>query len=270
MVAPVYSEPQYNQPHPELDEEYLRLAEQGKTELGKDEVARLRGILSNRSRFWLREADYLKAGWSKQEIVEGQRRAGQMNLALDNIPRWDRRGLDYFFQLGTNDNVTPHVAKLYDKYPRFSGYVVPGGQHGTDGIGNQKRTVVLPEVKANSLAVFSNHFFGDRPRMHTPALVCQRQGGRIQVEVTFDEGPPARTGTLHWSADRPPEGSLPYEHSPWESAPMKQVDARTWKYEIVLPAGTKTIDVLSVHSDNVNNMPMHVSSPLRRLRDLDT
>jgi hypothetical protein len=265
MVAPVFAEPQYNKSYPQLDEDYLRLAEQGKTELGQKEVAQLRAIRANNARFWLREANYLAAGWIKQDIEKSARRLGQMHLAVDNVPHWDRRGLDYFFQVGTNDNVTPRLVDLYEKYPRFSSYVVPGGQHGTDGIGNQKRTPTLPDVKANSLAVFSNHFFGDRPRMQTPTLTYQRQPGRVRVEVSFDVGPPAQTGTLYWSPNRPPEGSLPYEHSPWESAPMKQTGERTWTGEVPLSPETKTIELLSVHSDNVNKMPMFVSSPLRRL-----
>jgi hypothetical protein len=265
MVAPVYSEPQYNQSYPDLDEQYLRLAEEGNTALQRDEVARLRAIRANKARYWLGKADFLKAGWTQEDIDQSARRLGELHLALHNVPKWDRRGVVYFFQLGTNDNVTPRLADLYEKYPRFSSFVVPGGQHGTDGVGNQKRTPTLPEVKANSLAVFSNHFFGDRPRMRTPKLSFERQKGRVRVEVTFDKEPLAQTGTLYWSLDRPPEGSLPYEHSPWKSAPMKRTGERTWTGDIALPPGTRTIELVSVHSDNVNGMSMYVSSPLRRL-----
>jgi hypothetical protein len=265
MVAPVFGQPQYNKSYPELDEAFLRLAEQGKTELAVGEAARLRTILKTKSRYWLDDEDFLAAGWTPSDIEASARQVGALHLAVDNLPRWDRRGLDYFFQLGTNDNVTPHLVEMFEKYPRFSSYVVPGGQHGTDGVGNQRRTPTLAEVKANSLAVFSNHFFGDRPRMQNPRIEYKLFPGRVHVEVTFDQGSPAETGTLYWSSDRPPEGSLPYEHSPWESAPMKATGARTWTGEIPLAAKTSTLELLSVHSDTVNEMPMYVSSGLRRL-----
>lgn len=265
MVAPVYIEPQYNDSYPKLDEEFLRLAEQGKTELEHGEVSRLRKILANKARYWPREPEFLAAGWSRKDIEQTARRLGKLHLARFNIPRWDRRGVDYFFQHGTNDNVTPRLVDLYKEYPRFPSYTVPGGQHGTDGIGNQKRTPRLPEVKANTLAVFSNHFFGDRPRMQPPRMSVAREGRLVRVKVDFDKGPVPQTGTLHWSLDRPPEGSLPYEHSPWKSRPMKQLDQRTWSGEFSLPAETKTVDILSVHSDRINNMPMHVSSPPAQL-----
>jgi hypothetical protein len=267
MVAPVFTEPQYNPRHPELDEAFLRLAEQGKTELAVDEVSRLRAIRANTSRYWLDDDDYSAAGWTPEDMTAAERRLGELHLARYNVARYDARSVDYFFQMGTNDKITPRLPEFFEQFPRFSCYVVPGGQHGTDGVGNQRRTPTLAEVKANTLAVFSNHFFGDRPRMQTPTLTYIRQAGRIQVEVVFDNGPPAKTGTLYWSFNRPPEGSLPYEHSPWESAPMKQTNERTWTGEVALGRDTKTIDLLSVHSDNVNNMPMTVSSRLVRLDD---
>jgi hypothetical protein len=101
--------------------------------------------------------------------------------------------------------------------------------------------------------------------MRTPRFTVRREGVMLRAEAVFDEGPTAQTGTLYWSFDRPPEGSLPYEHSPWESTPMKRADERTWTGEISLPPDSKTIDLLGVHTDNVNNLPMSVSSSLLRI-----
>lgn len=265
MVNPIYSEPQDNPKYPELDEQFLRLSEEGKTEVSPDEARRLRAIRANKDRYWLHEDDFLAAGWTRQDIDESRRRLGRLHLAVHNIARWDRRGVDYFFQIGTNDNITPRLTDFYEKYPRFAAYIVPGGQHGTDGVGNQKRTPTLPEVKANTLAVFSHHFFGDRPRMQTPRVQYDLDGREVRVEAVFDAGPAAHAGTLYWSLDRPPEGSLPYEHSPWQAAPLAQTKQRTWTGEIRLPSGASTIDLLTVFADDVNGMPMCISGPLRRL-----
>ena len=108
LVAPIYSEPQYNPEYPDLDEEYLRLAEMGKTELVVDEVSRLRAIRANKNRYLL-DDDYLDAGWTRQDMADAEWRLGELHLALYNVPRWDARGVDYFFQMGTNDNITPRL-----------------------------------------------------------------------------------------------------------------------------------------------------------------
>jgi hypothetical protein len=105
-------------------------------------------------------AEVSAQGWSEEDIVSPNDRIWSVSRITDHLDAVDRRGLEYFFNAGTNDSVTPALVKLGKMYPKFPIYIVPGGQHGGPGdAGYTRRVTIQPEVSEFFHSFCMHHFF---------------------------------------------------------------------------------------------------------------
>jgi len=256
------------EPSPEIaeaDARFWKDAAAGRTPLTEIQIQNLRRQ-QQRMRNMGPTPDQMRgAGWSPEQIRAFTRALERLCLIGRHPELMRKPRFEFFYQFGSNDNVSPGLRRLAIAWPSFPAYIVPGGQHGIDGLGWRRRVPTLPEVRANLIAFFSNHFFGDRPLMRTPEIAWDQAEGKLTVTVKFASGPPPHESTLHWSYDRAPVGSLPYTYSEWRSMPMRRTGPREWAADAPVPGDVKWIDVLTTHRDDINGLPFHVSSPYLRI-----
>ena len=70
------------------------------------------------------------AGWSDDEIKAASTLAWEVCRTTNYLPALQKRGLEIFYNEGSNDNVSPGLRELGRRFPDLPIYVVPGGQHG--------------------------------------------------------------------------------------------------------------------------------------------
>lgn len=244
----------------EADERFFREIESGVSFLTAEEVENLKRQDERMRNMGTRAEQLLTAGWARDDVSRAIRQVEQLSLITQHLNRLRGRGLDFFYNFGSNDNVTPGLNRLA-AVPRFPAYIMPGGQHGSPGLGFRNRVPTSPEVRENQVAFFSNHFFADRPFMKTPDLSWDSDGKMVKVRARFDQEPFPEESELHWSFDRAPAGSHYYNYSAWKSVAMTRANAAEWAGEIPIRADAKTLAVITTHRDEVNGMPARVSSP---------
>ncbi len=113
------------------------------------------------------------------------------------------RGLDNFYNVGTNDSVMPALLELGERYPHFPIYIVPGGQHGGPAdAGFSRRVTIQPEVVHNLEAFCRYHFFGEGRIPQSPKISSKREGSFLVVTVRLPENIATTDNQLSWSFDR--------------------------------------------------------------------
>ena len=176
-----------------------------------------------------------------------------------------RRGLAFFYHVGTNDNVCPALRQLGEKQPDFPIYILPGGQHGgpkTSGFTLQ--TPSQPEADENLFAFAQHHFFGARSFPASPELKISADGKKLKVTVTLAKGLSPQRNALSWCVNRHPPYTLATEYDHWEAVPLTLNADGLGSAEIEIPANAKTIDFVSTHTHEEAGLPMHFSSAYRR------
>lgn len=205
------------------------------------------------------------AGWSEAERLQLNEEAWNACLIAKHLDAVRQRGLAFFYHVGTNDNVCPALRQLGEKHPDFPLYILPGGQHGgpkTSGFTLQ--TPTQPEAEANLLAFALHHFFAARALPPPPRLDLRAQDGRLLVTVTHAAGLVPERNTLSWCVNRHPPYTYAAEYDRWESVPLTARADGTWEAALPLPAGCRTLDVVSTHTHVEKAIPFHFSSPYRR------
>lgn len=205
------------------------------------------------------------AGWSEAEMLQMNDEAWSACLIAKHLDAVRKRGLEFFYHVGTNDNVCPALRQLGEKHPDFPIYILPGGQHGgpkTSGFTLQ--TPSQPEAEENLYALSKHHFFGDCTLPASPKLEISSGENKLKISVTLAKTPTSERNTLSWCVNRHPPYTLATEYDHWDSVPLKLNAAGGWSAEIEIPADTKTIDFVSTHTQVENGIPFHFSSPYRR------
>jgi hypothetical protein len=209
------------------------------------------------------------AGWSDADMKAASTLAWEVCRTTNYLPALKQRGLEIFYNQGSNDNVTPGLRELGVRFPTLPIYVVPGGQHGgAKTAGFHKQVGSLPEVDENLFAFAQHHFFGTRP-MVAPPKVAQRWDAathRLQVTVAFPDHAEPQKNELWWSVNRHPDYTFAMEYDTWASAPMKQTGPATFAGEVTLPTQPQTLDFVSVHQHTANGSTLTLSSPLLRAK----
>lgn len=209
------------------------------------------------------------AGWSDDEMKAASTLAWEVCRTTNYLPALKKRGLEIFYNQGSNDNVSPGLRELGLHFPALPIYVVPGGQHGgAKTAGFLKQVGSLPEVDENLFAFAQHHFFGKRP-MVAPPKVTQRWNSaahRLQVTATFPDQAEPQKNELWWSVNRHPDYTFAMEYDAWESAPLRQTGAATFVGEITLPDQPDTLDFVTVHQHTANGSTLTLSSPLLRAK----
>ncbi len=90
---------------------------------------------------------------------------------MNYLPEVETLAWIFFFNVGTNDGVTPGLLELGARYPDFPVYIVPGGQHGGPGTaGFTRRVPLLDAVNENLMSFARYHFFKDRSFVDPPKV----------------------------------------------------------------------------------------------------
>ncbi|HEY3899415.1 MAG TPA: PhoPQ-activated protein PqaA family protein [Chthoniobacter sp.] len=207
------------------------------------------------------------AGWSAEEIKAASTLAWEVCRTTNYLPMLQKRGLEIFYNEGSNDNVSPGLREVGRQFPALPVYVVPGGQHGgAKAAGFVKQVGSLPEVDENLHAFALHHFFHSRPMVAPPKVTQHWDAAahHLQVSVTFPDQAEPQKNDLWWSVNRHPDYTLAMEFDPWECAPMHQTGPGTFAGEAVLPETPRTLDFITVHQHTANDSTLTLSSPLLR------
>jgi len=208
------------------------------------------------------------AGWSDAEMKAACTVAWEVCRTTSHLPELRKRGLEIFYNQGSNDNVSPGLRELGRRFPAFPIYIVPGGHHGAaKETGMKKQVGSLPEVDENLFAFAQHHFFNARPMTATPRVTSRWDAAarRLQVTASFSDGAEPQKNELWWSVDRHPDYTLAMEYDAWQSVPLRRTGPATFSGEAVLPAKPRTLDFLTVHQHTANGSTLTLSGPLMNL-----
>ena len=207
------------------------------------------------------------AGWSDADMKAASTLAWEVCRTTKYLPALKKRGLEIFYNQGSNDNVSPGLRELGQRFPDLPIYVVPGGQHGgAKTAGFLKQVGSLPEVDENLFAFAHHHFFNARPMVAPPKVTQQwdRATHRMRVTVTFPDKAEPQKNDVWWSVNRHADYTFAMEYDTWESAPLRQAGPATFTGEVILPSKPKTLDLVTVHQHTANGSTLTFSSPLLR------
>jgi len=125
------------------------------------------------------------AGWSEAEILAMNDCAWDLARVASHHAALQRRGVDLFFNVGTNDNVSANLPEAVRRVPSLPLYIVPGGQHGgPTTTGFTRQVPRLPEVDANLAAFARRHFFGRGVSPAPPAVRTNWDPRKRQLSVS--------------------------------------------------------------------------------------
>ena len=115
-----------------------------------------------------------EANWSKDDIAEITDRVWDASRVCNHLPELRKRGAEIFYNVGTNDSVSPALLDLGRKFPDFPINIVPGGQHGGPATAGFTRRVPQMSSSQQNLRSFAlHHFFGKRKMISAPKIVYQ-------------------------------------------------------------------------------------------------
>ncbi|MBX7212135.1 MAG: PhoPQ-activated pathogenicity-related family protein [Verrucomicrobiaceae bacterium] len=207
------------------------------------------------------------AGWSDEEIKTASTLAWEVCRTTNYLPALKQRGVEVFYNQGTNDNVTPGLLELGRRFPDLPIYVVPGGQHGgAKETGFDKQVGSLPEVEENLYAFATHHFFNGRPMVATPKITARWNAGQLSLEVTAsfpDEAEPQKS-ELWFSVNRHRDYTFAMEYDAWKSTSMEKSGPAARRATIKLEAAPRTLDIVTVHQHSAGGSTLTFSSPLMR------
>jgi hypothetical protein len=252
----------------QIDRQFYADLKAGKLglEAGVENALRERAERRVANRVTLKQAR--AAGWTKHDIDTITDRVWDAGRVTDVLSALKKRGLEMFYNVGSNDSVTPDLRELGSRFPAFPICIIPGGQHGGPATaGFTRRVPLLPETQANFLSFARHHFFGHRKLIVTPILSenWNSKSRSLQVTVTFPDGSEPQANALWWNLDRSQPYTLPFEYDKWDSAPLRKTGRGTFATTITLESTPERIDFLSLHTHTENELALTLSSPYRRL-----
>lgn len=216
------------------------------------------------------------AGWSAAEIKSASSLAWEVCRTTNYLDVLKKRGVAIFYCQGSNDNVSPGLIELGEKFPQLPVCIVPGGQHGgAKEAGFTKPVAALPDVDANLYAFALRHFFGTHKNLPSPRLQLEKhkETRRIEVAVQFASGGnELENNEVFWSVNRHPDYSMQMEFDEWKSAPLQMLPGdgknpqKTCKGEFVVEGDVQTVDVITVHKHTEDGTTFTISSHVQRLR----
>ncbi len=190
------------------------------------------------------------AGWSDAEIKAASSLAWEVCRTTNYLDALRKRGVEILYCDGSNDNVSPGLIELGEKFPQLPVYIMPGGQHGgAKEAGFTKPVASQPDVDENLYAFAMHHFFGTRRLVGSPRLTVAPEKGthRCTVSVVFPDGTEPQANDLFWSVNRHPDYTFLMEFDEWKSAPLQKTGNGSYKGEVTLDGDVKTVDFISVH-----------------------
>ncbi|MAS96260.1 MAG: hypothetical protein CMO55_23910 [Verrucomicrobiales bacterium] len=211
-------------------------------------------------------ADAEAAGWTREEMEEMADKVWDPCRIVSYLPVLERRGLEIFYNVGTNDSVSPALPELGTLLPDFPICIIPGGQHGgPQTAGFSKQVPKQKEIQDNLVSFARHHFFSERGMPEAPVINFGTGDDGIEVTVTFSDDTDPEKNEMWWCYDRSKVYTLPFEFDEWESAVLVKNEDGTYSVTIPIEEGADTIDFLSLHTDTENELPITFSSPYRRV-----
>ena len=207
----------------------------------------------------------ISAGWSDTEMRSASTLAWDVCRTTNNLSALAARGVEFFYNQGSNDNVSPGLRELGKQFPSLPMYIVPGGQHGgAKTMGFLKQVGSLPEVDENLFAFAQHHFFNSRSLPQPPTLDhnWDKISNKLSVKVTFPEKTENTDDVLWWSSNRHADYTLAMEYDTWQSAQLRRVGPSTFEGEISFSAMPDSVDFLTVHKHYQNGSTLTYSSSL--------
>ena len=206
------------------------------------------------------------AGWSSDEIKAASTLAWEVCRTTNYLPALQARGLEIFYNEGSNDNVGPGLRELGRRFPELPIYVVPGGQHGgAKGMGVSKSVGSLPDVEENLFAFAQHHFFRARPMPGISSVTQHWDSAthRLEVSVRVSSHEEPQVNDLWWSVDRHPDYTFAMEYDAWQSVPMHRTGPGTFAGEVTMQSNPERLDFVTVHQHALNGSTLTFSSPLK-------
>jgi hypothetical protein len=205
------------------------------------------------------------AGWSEAEIAQMNDRAWDICRTTSYLAACEKRGLEIFYNVGTNDSVSPALVELGKRWPDFPIYIVPSGQHGgPKNAGFTRQVPTQQEVDDNLLAFAKHHFFAARPMVASPQMqtAWDAKSRVLRVTIKLTSGVEPQTNELSWSINRHAPHTLAFEYDAWSAMPLKSAGNGQYHGEIQLGTDVDTVQLLTTHKDTINDLPLTISSPL--------
>jgi hypothetical protein len=214
------------------------------------------------------------AGWSNAEIKAASSLAWEVCRTTNYLDALKKRGVDILYCQGSNDNVSPGLIELGEKFPQLPVYIMPGGQHGgAKEAGFNKPVASQSDVDENLYAFATHHFFGTRRLIESPKMtsvvlttISGRAAHRASVTVTFSDGTEPQSNELFWAVSRHPDYSFAMEFDAWKSAPLQKTGKGAYKCDVTLDGDVKSVDFISVHRNTEVGITLTVSSHEIRVR----
>jgi hypothetical protein len=208
------------------------------------------------------------AGWSEADLRSASTLAWEVCRTTNYLPLLATRGVELFYNQGTNDNVSPGLREVGTRFPSLPIYVVPGGQHGgAKTMGFAKQVGSLPEVDENLFAFAQHHFFQARSMPKAPAVTSRWDPTtrRLTVKVGLSTKGKSSGDELWWSVNRHADYTFAMEYDNWQSAPLHANASQALEGEALLPEGAVTVDIVTVHRHSESGSTLTYSSPLLRI-----
>lgn len=212
-------------------------------------------------------AEARSAGWSEDEMKVACTAAWEVCRTTNYLPALQKRGLEIFYEEGTNDNVGPGLVQLGQAFPNFPMCVVPGAQHGgAKEAGFMKQIGSQPVIQENLYAFAQHHFFNTRPMIATPQLAAQLDVAtkRQLVTVTFPDHAEPQQVDLWWSIDRHADYTHAMEYDLWQSKPMTRMAPGVYSADVPFVEGQNSIDLVGVYQHTTSGSTLTGSTPLHR------
>ncbi len=209
----------------------------------------------------------LAAGWSQAEILQMNDAAWNGSRITAHLDQVRARSLEYFYHVGTNDNVCPSLLELGQAYPDFPIYILPGGQHGgpqTSGFTLQ--TPTQKEVSENLLYFARHHFLGEGQLPKSPHIDSSFDDQRATLTVSVRLSEPIETqhNQLSWCENRSRPYTYAATYDQWRTLPLTSEADGHFTAEITVPNSATTIDFVTTHNLQQATGSFHFSSPYQR------
>ena len=270
VVAPIIDSPGGPYVEGTLDPKITRMNEDFLAQMTSD-IGRQAMLVRQKARSdeRLTLAGVKAAGWSDAEITAASSLAWEPCRTTNYLDALQKRGVEILYCQGSNDNVSPGLVELGEKFPQLPVYIMPGGQHGgAKEAGFTKPVASQPDVDENLYAFATHHFFGTRRLIAPPKLEAKwdKASGRVSFRVTFPDRAEPQSNEVFWSTNRHPDYTMQMEFDAWQSATLRRTGAATFEGEASIETSASTLDVITVHRHQEAGTTLTISSPERRLR----
>jgi hypothetical protein len=238
-----------------------------KADPGHAQAFRERAVRRSNHRITLEQAK--AAVWNATDIESMTDLVWDVTRITNFLPEVKARGLDYFWNVGTNDSVSPALLEVGKQYPEFPLCIIPSGQHGGPATaGYTTRVPTLPEVEANFLSFALYHFKRARSMPGPPIIVVDLiENGGVKVTAVFPDGLKPEMNELSFVFNRNEPYTLAFEFDEWSTVEMARKAPGVYEAEIALPndVSVKSLDLVTVHRHVENGLPITFSGPYQRV-----